>query len=140
MVATTICWIHQWPGPPCKGQYITLPAALGYGVGAADDRIATPRFSLSFRTLLVPLPLGVVCHKGEAVEKQFFFRQPLEDRQFGAGDLGIHLVLVDVPAGVDDVIFRMVYIAVIAQAVQRVLRTMESILTAVGLSVTLRPI
>ena len=31
------------------------------------------------------------------------------------------------------VVFRMVYIAVIAQAVQRVLRTMESILTAVGL-------
>ena len=100
-----------------KGQYITLPAALGYGVGAADDRIATPRFSPVLPNMLVPLPLGVVCHKGEAVEKQFFFRQPLEDRQFGAGDLGIHLVLVDVPAGVDDVILRMVYIAVIAQAV-----------------------
>ena len=67
--------------------------------------------------MLVPLPLGVVCHKGEAVEKQFFFRQPFEDRQLGAGDLGIHLVLIDVPAGVDDVIFRMVYIAIIAQAV-----------------------
>ena len=67
--------------------------------------------------MFIPLPLGVVCHKGEAVEKQFFFRQPFKDSQLGTGDLGIHFVLVDVPAGVDDVIFRMVYIAVIAQAV-----------------------
>lgn len=88
MVATTICWMLPVAGPLGKGQYITLPAALGYGVGAADDRIATPRFSPVLPNMLVPLPLGVVCHKGEAVEKQFFFRQPLEDRQFGAGDLG----------------------------------------------------
>ena len=88
-----------------KGQYITLPAAFGYGVGTADYRIATPRFSPVLPNMLVPLPLGVVCHKGEAVEEQFFFRQPFKDSQLGTGDLGIHFVLVDVPAGVDDVVF-----------------------------------
>ena len=100
-----------------KGQYITLPAALGYGIGAADCRIAAPCFSSVLPYMFIPLSLGVVCHKGEAVEEQFFFRQPFKDGQLGTGDLGIHFVLVDVPAGVDDVIFRMVYIAVIAQAV-----------------------
>lgn len=74
-------------------------------IGAADCRIAAPCFSSVLPYMFIPLSLGVVCHEGEAVEKQFFFRQPFKDSQLGAGDLGIHFVFVDVPAGVDNVVF-----------------------------------
>lgn len=102
-------------------------------VGAAHRCIAIPRFSFVRLYIAVPLPLRVVCHKSKAMEEEFFFCQPFQNCQLCTGNFGIDTIFVNVSASIDNIVFCVVYISVIAQAIQRVLSTVKAIMSAVGL-------
>lgn len=83
--------------------------------------------------IAVPLPLRVVCHKSKAMEEKFFFCQPFQNCQLCTGNFGIDIIFVNVSTSIDNIVFCVVYISVIAQAIQWVLSTVKAILSAVGL-------
>jgi len=117
----------------CKRKYISVPSPFCNRVGAAHRCIAIPRFSFVRLYIAVPLPLRVVCHKSKAMEEEFFFCQPFQNCQLCTGNFGIDTIFVNVSASIDNIVFCVVYISVIAQAIQRVLSTVKAIMSAVGL-------
>ena len=67
------------------------------------------------------------------MEKEFFPRQLPQDRQLCAGNFGVTIVLVNIPAGLHQAVNGAIHIAVIGEAIQRILCTVKTVAGAVCL-------
>ena len=74
----------------------------------------------------------MIRHVGKSMQNQLIDFQFPQDLQLRAGDFRIYVVLVNVAAGIYNVILRLTHISIIKQAIQRIFRTVETILCAVG--------
>lgn len=69
------------------------------GCLASNDGIAAAADAVLTLYLAAYLAAWVIHHVGKRMEKEFFPRQPPQDRQLCAGNFGVTIVLVNIPAG-----------------------------------------
>ena len=79
------------------------------------------------------LAAWVIHHVGKCMKKEFFPRQPPQDRQLCAGNFGVTIVLVNIPAGLHQAVNGAIHVAIVGKTIQRVLRTVKAVAGAVCL-------
>lgn len=75
----------------------------------------------------------MIRHIGQGVQEKILMVQFLQNGEFGTGNFTVYSILIQIAAGIHQVIFRFLHIRVIGQAVQWIGGAMKTILRAVGL-------
>ena len=115
--------VHSFSG---KCQNIS-ELALCARVLAAHDGVAIPCLRTFSFDITAIRHLRMVCHIRKRMQEKLLRVQLSEHPELRAGDSGIYRILIQIAARTNQIVFRVLKIPIIAQAVHRVCRAMKPI-------------